>query len=248
MVFSVYAPNLDIIHCAGRVHSNVDPLSRLPRLPPNHTSPACDDEPSITVQTDLNDKLEGILAGDPRTKSVFMAWSIDDCLEHRSTFQGESNTLPDNIPEDTELDTLKIMEEYWGSLNPPPNIHIHINNDLRHQWIKGYNEDPVLSKTWADPASLTDNWKQGQQFFKTEDGLLFFCDEDFRPRLCVPLFHRNFVLSEAHQSPLESGHAGPEKLWQTLSQKFYWKRMKNDITRFCNTCDVCQKTKPRNFT
>ena len=24
--------------------------------------------------------------------------------------------------------------------------------------------------------------------------------------------------------------------------------MKNDITRFCNTCDICQKTKPRNFT
>jgi len=29
-VFSAYAPNLEIIHQAGCVHSNVDPLSHLP--------------------------------------------------------------------------------------------------------------------------------------------------------------------------------------------------------------------------
>ena len=247
-VFSAYAPNLEIIHRAGRTHSNVDPLSRLPRLPPDHTSPAHSDEPSITAQTDLDDKQERIRAGDPRTKLAFVAWSIDDCLVEKSTFQGEANSQLNNTSEVTELDTLEATEEYWGALNPPPNIHIHIDDDLKQQWMKGYESDPVLGKTWMDPASLTDNWKQGQRFFRTEDGLLFFRDEDFRPRLCVPLSHRNFVLAEAHQSPPESGHAGPEKLWQTLSQKFYWKRMKNDITQFCNSCDVCQKTKPRNFT
>jgi len=35
--FSAYAPGLEIIHRAGRVHSNVDPLSCLPQAAPDHT-------------------------------------------------------------------------------------------------------------------------------------------------------------------------------------------------------------------
>lgn len=36
-VYAAY-PGLKIIHRPGRIHSNVDPLSRLPRIPP-HNSP-----------------------------------------------------------------------------------------------------------------------------------------------------------------------------------------------------------------
>jgi hypothetical protein len=36
-IYSAYAPGLEIIHRAGRIHSNVDPLSRLPRVPPENT-------------------------------------------------------------------------------------------------------------------------------------------------------------------------------------------------------------------
>jgi hypothetical protein len=38
-----------------------------------------------------------------------------------------------------------------------------------------------------------------------------------------------------------------EKLWLILSGKLFSPKMKNDIERFCRTCDVCQKTKPSNF-
>lgn len=41
-------PGLDIIHRPGREHTNVDPLSRLPRKPPDHCSPSSD--PSIPIQ------------------------------------------------------------------------------------------------------------------------------------------------------------------------------------------------------
>ena len=57
-VFSAYAPNLEIIHRAGRVHSNVDPLSRLPRAPLEHTSPLQSTEPSITTDFSLAEKQE----------------------------------------------------------------------------------------------------------------------------------------------------------------------------------------------
>lgn len=38
-VYSAYAPNLEIIHTPGRVHSNVDPLSRLKCHIPENVSP-----------------------------------------------------------------------------------------------------------------------------------------------------------------------------------------------------------------
>jgi len=46
---------------------------------------------------------------------------------------------------------------------------------------------------------------------------------------------------------MESSHAGPERLWQQLSQKFYWKHMKTDVLAFARSCDTCQKTKVTNF-
>jgi hypothetical protein len=58
-VFSAYAPGLEIIHQAGRVHSNVDPLSRLPRAPPDHTSPLAEDEEAILMSGNLADSQEG---------------------------------------------------------------------------------------------------------------------------------------------------------------------------------------------
>ena len=46
---------------------------------------------------------------------------------------------------------------------------------------------------------------------------------------------------------MESSHAGPERLWQQLSQKFYWRRMKTDVLAYAKSCDTCQKTKFSNF-
>ena len=45
-VFSAYSPKLEIIHRPGRIHSNIDPLSRLPRPPPSSFSPV---EPTTKV-------------------------------------------------------------------------------------------------------------------------------------------------------------------------------------------------------
>lgn len=193
-VFSAYAPNLEIIHRAGHIHSNVDPLSRLPRLPPDHTSPAQSEEPSITAQGDLKSRQEDILTGDPRVKSVFMAWSLEDCLEDKTALQNAKIVDSPELPSSSDdLDTVETTAEYWGAVNPPPNVHVHMDDETRDAWTKGYKSDPVLGKTWSDLASLIENWKQGQRFFRTDNGLLFFHDEDFHPRLCVPLSHRNFV-------------------------------------------------------
>lgn len=126
-------------------------------------------------------------------------------------------------------------------------MHVHMSDTYRQKFVDSYNTDPHLSAIWNSPIGPDDEWIPGRRFFKDETGLLYFRDADYQPRLCVPTDQRTAVLREAHESPLSTAHAGPEKLWQKLSQKFYWKRMKADIVRFCHSCDVCQKIKWSNF-
>jgi hypothetical protein len=52
-VFSAYTPDLEIVHQAGHIHSNIDPLLRLPRQPPSSISPKTDEEILIITDSDL---------------------------------------------------------------------------------------------------------------------------------------------------------------------------------------------------
>ncbi len=46
---------------------------------------------------------------------------------------------------------------------------------------------------------------------------------------------------------METVHMSPSQLWTKLASKFYWRCMKVDIEKFCQTCDICQKMKHPNF-
>ena len=240
-VFSAYMPNLEIIHRAGRVHSNVDPLSRLPRAPPDHISPQHDNELTIETDFSLAEKQEKQADMAP-ARTAFAIWSLEECLEgHKSAWPSSTEA------QDDTLDELEPSAEYWDSRNPLPNLHVAIDESFVQEWIEGYKTDQAFSSIWADEKREAGNWKANGRFIKDERGLLYFLDPDYQPRLCVPKSQRNFVLREAHENPMESSHAGPERLWQQLSQKFYWRRMKADILAFSSSCDVCQKTKFSNF-
>ena len=242
-VFSAYTPNLEIIHRAGRVHSNVDPLSRLPRAPPEHISPLSNDEPSIRMDSSLAEQQERQAESEP-AQTAFSAWTIEDCLEGQKSAWTSSITP---AAEDESLDELEPSADYWNVTNPTPNLHVAISDSFCDEWVRGYQDDKAFRSIWKDRAKKSSEWTPNEHFIKDERGLIYFIDPDYQPRLCVPKSQQNFILKEAHESPLESSHAGPERLWQQLSQKFYWKRMKMDILAFTCLCDVCQKTKFSNF-
>jgi len=54
-------------------------------------------------------------------------------------------------------------------------------------------------KIWNDLKMAGDQWVPGHCFFKTEDGLMFFRDTDYQPRLCIPSNQRRLILKEAHE-------------------------------------------------
>jgi hypothetical protein len=99
-VFSAYAPGLEIIHRAGRKHSNVDPLSRLPRAPPDHQSPTEIGDKPIRMMNDLAGAQEAWMDRTPAERATFVAWTLNDCLEgNQSAFATtRSQTRKDEEP------------------------------------------------------------------------------------------------------------------------------------------------------
>jgi hypothetical protein len=120
--------------------------------------------------------------------------------------------------------------------------------EYREVFVKGYAKDPNLKSAWNSKDIDEHFWKPGQRFFKNKEGLLFFRDADYQPRLCIPKDRVKEIMEEAHKSLVESAHISPDRLWHKLSSKFYWRRMKRDLEEFCDSCDICQKVKNRNFT
>ena len=60
-------------------------------------------------------------------------------------------------------------------------------------------------------------------------------------QIMVPKTLRRKVMEVAHDS-IFGGHRGIKKTKDRIQTNFYWPGMQGDITSFCRSCDVCQKT------
>lgn len=60
-------------------------------------------------------------------------------------------------------------------------------------------------------------------------------------QVVVPTPLRAQVIQMAHCSIL-GGHLGTRKTMDRILSEFFWPGMNDDITRFCRSCDICQKT------
>lgn len=60
-------------------------------------------------------------------------------------------------------------------------------------------------------------------------------------QIVLPQGRRNQCLRLAHEA-LIGGHMGVQKTMDRILSKFYWPGMHNDVSRFCKSCDICQRT------
>ena len=71
-----------------------------------------------------------------------------------------------------------------------------------------------------------------------QDGYLFK-----GKKLCIPIGSmRENIIKELHCSGL-AGHFGKDKMLALIEDKYYWPKMKNDITRYVAWCRICQMAK-----
>ena len=60
-------------------------------------------------------------------------------------------------------------------------------------------------------------------------------------QLVIPESFREKVLRLAHET-LMSGHLGIKKTMDRVLIEFFWPGVCGDVSRFCKSCDICQRT------
>jgi hypothetical protein len=59
-----------------------------------------------------------------------------------SAGKNEPSHVEDPTPQDDEeLDSLEQTTAYWGATNPPPNIHVGMDESYKQTWIEAYSDD-----------------------------------------------------------------------------------------------------------
>ena len=89
--------------------------------------------------------------------------------------------------------------------------------------------------------------KKGVARFKHKDGLLYreyVSDTKSHTQLVVPQKFRPMVLKVAHES-IMAGHMGIRRTTDRVLSEFYWQGVCGDVSRYCRSCDICQKTVPK---
>jgi hypothetical protein len=67
---------------------------------------------------------------------------------------------------------------------------------------------------------------------------------EVRKQVVLPKSRRLACVKLAHEALL-GGHMGVMKTFNRIAAQFYWPGIQGDITRFCRSCDICQRTMPK---
>ena len=108
-------------------------------------------------------------------------------------------------------------------------------------------EDESLRKYWDRDGALVKG--QAEISFEEKAGVLYLLYKHSyvnggKPlkQVMVPEKLRHPKMQVAHGSIMPGGHMGVKKTTDKIQSAFYWPGIQGDVTRFCKSCDVCQKT------
>ena len=238
-------PKLRIVHRAGRVHSNVDPLSRLRRRVPYQEGPLEDITDSLKLKhsaVELEDPLKNMYEElGPKFEEKMLK------LVHHTT---DTKITPPNNSTSTEEIQAKLPNGEDYSLDYTTSnaysIMIGIEPGELERWRKGYWKDTHCKKILAALQDEENYSSVDTSLYQlNEEGLLYFKDWNGNYRLCVPQELRLELTKECHDTLTEAAHAGHHKTYNRMSSTYYWPKMSRQIKAYTDTCDICQKSKPR---
>lgn len=107
-------------------------------------------------------------------------------------------------------------------------------------------DDKSLQKYWEKDDVVVRG--QAENSFEVKGGVLYRVYKHpyvngGKPlkQVMVPEQLRNRIMELAHGS-IMGGHMGIKKTVDKIQSAFYWPGIQGDVTRYCKSCDVCQKT------
>ncbi|GBG89159.1 hypothetical protein CBR_g48866 [Chara braunii] len=134
------------------------------------------------------------------------------------------------------VDALSRRPDFSGALITEFDVTDNVNQSL----VEAYREDQFMSEIIRRPQAKD---KKTSAEFELVNGLPFL-EKAGNKRLCVPNSEslRSLFLGECHDA---TGHFGYKKTAANLLQRFWWPTMMRDAQLYVETCQVCQRDKPR---
>ncbi|GFN80780.1 Zinc finger protein [Plakobranchus ocellatus] len=124
-----------------------------------------------------------------------------------------------------------------------PDIERHVGVD-REQLIKLQQEDPRILALVDAGRALRRGGKVVS--FEKARGIVYRRYEDIGrnvdvKQVVLPKPLREYVMSVAHDS-ITGAHLGIRRTKDKVLNNFYWPGVDGDVTRYCWSCDVCERT------
>ena len=199
------------------------------------------DTEAMVMPTPLFDVIVGNIPGARDPESPLEQWRPISELEGKDMVFTQAVT--------TRQQERKQKQEH-NPLEVPDPIKVKDNQAELKQEQKN---DATLKKIWglAEQKEAPKMTKSAQSWFTIKNGLLFRNHQQLhgvnRPvtkQLVVPQGRRHQILKLAHES-IMGGHMGVQKTTDRILGVFYWPGVHGDVTRFCRSCDICQRTVPK---
>ena len=143
----------------------------------------------------------------------------------------------------TETRAQAKKSKFLNPLKIPGTEDQMVTKELLVQWQK---EDDTINKF----REMTDIKKRGsgESWYEVKDDILYrkfksplVNNGEIVTQVMVPQLLRKQVMCLAHDS-IMGGHMGVRRSYDKIIQNFFWPGIHGDVTRYCRSCDVCQRT------
>ncbi|GBG89662.1 hypothetical protein CBR_g49450 [Chara braunii] len=166
--------------------------------------------------------------------------TVNSTITRWMAFMDKFDFFPDHIPRKSNrfADAFSRRPDHCTAVYST----FKIDDDLRNSFIRGYQADPDFRNKYANcsspnPAPSHYRIQEGYLLVHTrgKDLLCALSDPHLRTRL----------LGEFHDAPA-TRHFGVNRTIGRLRQRFWWPGLLGDVTRYCESCEVCRHCKSRN--
>ncbi|GBG80434.1 hypothetical protein CBR_g30899 [Chara braunii] len=166
--------------------------------------------------------------------------TVNSTIARWMAFIDQFDFFPDHIPGK--------WNRFADALSPRPDHctavywTFEIDDDLRNSFIRGYQADPEFRDKYANCSSPN----PAPSHYRIQEGYLLVHTRG-KDLLCLPSYPhlRTRLLGEFHDAPA-IGHFGVNRTIGRLRQRFWWPGLLGDVTRYCESCEVCRRCKSRN--
>lgn len=161
-------------------------------------------------------------------------WSVriqqyDFTIVHR---KGSDHVIPDMLSR-----AVPIIDSIHVSDSASDTPDVHISDKWYLKMIEQVEKYPLKYSGWrVSGKALFKYVKQDYPELREEN--------DYWKRV-IPKNERKVLINMAHDPPM-AGHMGIFKTYNRLTEKYYWPKMRSDVTSYVRRCQTCLAYKPTN--